>query len=161
MKLDNIINAALGKESFYIPKGMVITGSVNTRINGQIAGMINGNLFATSKIVVQKGAVINGDVSAEDLQVYGNINGDVQCAGKTIVYNGAVIKGSIYTAEIHIEKDAVIEGMISKAAKEEPVPAIGRTTNSTSAQKEVAEENKKQDSPLSPAKEETKRQAWF
>jgi cytoskeletal protein CcmA (bactofilin family) len=159
MKLDNIINAALRKESFNIPKGMVITGSVNTRINGQIAGTINGNVFAKSKIVVQKGAVLNGDVSAEELQVYGSINGDVQCSGKTIVYNGAVIKGSIHTAEIHIEKDAVVEGMISKAIKEEPAPVAEQTTSSTSLQKEAVEENRSQDTL--PPKEETKRQAWF
>lgn len=157
MKLDNIINAALRKESFSIPKGMVIAGSVNTRINGQIAGTINGNVFATSKIVIQKGAVINGDVSAEGLQVYGNINGDVQCSGKTTIYNGAVIKGSIYTAEIHIEKDAVVEGMISKAIKEDSSPILERV--STPSPKETTEENKNQDA--SPPKQETNRQAWF
>jgi cytoskeletal protein CcmA (bactofilin family) len=155
MKLDNIINAALRKESFYIPKGMVIAGSVNTRINGQIAGMINGNVFAASKIIIQKDAVINGDISAEELQVYGNINGDVQCSGKTTIYNGAIIKGSIYTAEIHIEKDAVVEGMISKAIKEETAPVPERTTRSSSKKEE---ENAGEDTP---DLKEIQRQSWF
>jgi cytoskeletal protein CcmA (bactofilin family) len=36
------------------------------------------------------------------------------------VHSGAVIKGNIITVEIHIEKDAVIEGLISKSG----IPAI-------------------------------------
>jgi hypothetical protein len=37
MKFDNILNAAIGKESFYIPKEMVVTGFLKADTSGQIA----------------------------------------------------------------------------------------------------------------------------
>ena len=157
MKLENIFNASIRKESFYIPREMVITGSVNTEMPGQVAGVINGNLFAKNKVVILKEAVVNGDITAEELLVYGRINGDVVCSGKMIIQNGAVIKGNIVTAEIHIEKDTVIEGVITKSQKqtEEPddEPGTGYERNDLSGERF--------EKIVTAKKEDSKRQAWF
>lgn len=114
MNFENILNAAMGRESFCIPKQAVITGSFKTDAPGQIAGIINGDVIANSKIVILKDGIVNGDVSAEELIVFGKINGNVNRCNKMIVQSGAVITGNIMTIEIHIEKDATIEGRVSK-----------------------------------------------
>ena len=130
-------------------------------MSGQIAGVINGNVFAENKVIILKEAVINGDVSAGELLVYGKINGDVLCANKMIVQNGAVIKGNIVTAEIHIEKETIIEGIITKSVIEPP-RYIKQTTNTESERKKqlVAERIATEQNPI-PQTEESKRQSWF
>lgn len=159
MKLENLFPVAVRKESlFIIPKGMIITGSVNTRIPGQIAGTINGNVFAKNKIVVFKEGIINGDISAEELLVYGKITGDVQCSGKMIVQNGAVIKGNIITAEIHMEKDAWVEGSITKLSTESSEPPASIKTE-TKKEESISEIEAETFVPLQ--KDDNKRHAWF
>lgn len=157
MKLDNIFHAAVRKESFFIPKEMVITGSVDTEMPGQVAGVINGNVFVKNKVIILKEGVINGDISAEELLVYGRINGDVLCSGKMLIQNGAVIKGNIITSEIHIEKDTIIEGVINKSFLE-PVQFIERA-ESKSRKNEISDNPA--DRIVSSQKENVKRQAWF
>jgi cytoskeletal protein CcmA (bactofilin family) len=161
MKLDNIFSAAVRKESFYIPKEMVITGSINTEMSGQIGGVINGNVFAENKVIILKEGVINGDISAGELLVYGRINGDVLCANKMIVQNGAVIKGNIVTAEIHIEKETVIEGIITKSVINPPKYIRQTTAEPERKEQLIAEDATDIDRPDLPQKEELRRQAWF
>lgn len=115
MNFENILNAAMGRESFCLPRQAVITGSFKTDVPGEIAGVINGDVTANSKITILKDGIINGDVSAEELIVFGKINGNVNRCNKIIVQSGAIIKGNITTIEIHTEKDAIIEGVVSKA----------------------------------------------
>lgn len=155
INLENILNAAIGRESFSLPKQVVITGAFKTDAPGQIAGIVNGDVLANSKIVILKDGVVNGDVSAEELVVFGKINGNVNRCNKMIVQSGAVIKGNISTIEIHIEKDAVIEGLVSKAGvhmvinkKKEPL------RKNESAQEHPSLETEEKNA-------QTKRQAWF
>jgi cytoskeletal protein CcmA (bactofilin family) len=115
MKLDNILNAAIRRDSFLIPKEMVINGSFKADTPGQIAGIVNGDVLCKGRILILRDGVVNGDIAAEELLVYGRINGHVKSCNKITVQSGAVIKGNINTAEIHIEKDALIEGLITKS----------------------------------------------
>jgi cytoskeletal protein CcmA (bactofilin family) len=115
LKLDNILNAAIGKESFSLPKQMIITGSLKTDAPGQIAGVVNGDVTVNSRVVILKDGIVNGDISAEELIVFGKINGNVNRCNKMIVQSGAVINGNINTVEIHVEKDAIIEGLVTKS----------------------------------------------
>jgi cytoskeletal protein CcmA (bactofilin family) len=114
MKFDNLLNAGIRKDGFYLPKEMVITGSFKADISGQIAGTVNGNVWVKTKILILRDGIVNGDISAEEITVYGKINGDVKSCKKMLVQSGAVIKGNIVTEEIHMEKNAVIEGLITK-----------------------------------------------
>lgn len=94
---------------------MVITGSLKTDAPGQIAGVVNGDVTVNSRLVILKDGVVNGDISAEELIVFGKINGNVNRCNKMIVQSGAIIKGNITTVEIHVEKDAIIKGLVSKS----------------------------------------------
>jgi cytoskeletal protein CcmA (bactofilin family) len=115
MKFENILNAAARKESFCIPKEMIVNGSLTSETSGQITGIVKGDVWVKNRLIIHKEGVVNGDVTAEELVVYGRIDGDIIKCCKTTVHSFAVIKGNIATSEIHIEKDAVIEGLISKS----------------------------------------------
>jgi cytoskeletal protein CcmA (bactofilin family) len=114
MKLENILNAAIGKENFCIPKEMVINGSFLAETSGQIAGTVNGDVLVKGKIVILKDGTVNGDIAADELVVYGKLTGDVRSCSKMVIHSGSVISGNITATEIHTDKDAVIEGLIVK-----------------------------------------------
>jgi cytoskeletal protein CcmA (bactofilin family) len=154
MKFENILNTTIRKESFFISKEMVITGSVSADAPGQIAGIIKGDVSVNQKLVILKEGIIIGDVSAEELLVYGKIEGDIKRCNKLMVQSGAIIKGNITTQEIHTEKDAIIEGLISKAGNP---PATKK--KEFPKKKELPVETNE---PVITAKKEPgDRQAWF
>jgi cytoskeletal protein CcmA (bactofilin family) len=115
MKLDSLLSSSHRKDSFLIPKEMMITGTIQTDSPGQIAGIINGDVLTKSRVIILREGIINGDVTADELLVYGKINGHVKSCNKINVQSGAVIKGNINTAEIHMEKNATIGGIITKS----------------------------------------------
>lgn len=96
---------------------MVITGTFSAGKSGNIAGTVNGDVFVKGKLTILKEAVIRGDITAVEVVVYGSIDGDVKCSGKMTVQSGARIKGNISTNEIHIEKNASVEGLITKTTE--------------------------------------------
>lgn len=116
-KLINIFNTALGREQFYLSKNIVFTGSLQSDADGIIAGTINGDVNINGRLFIKKEAVVNGDVSASHIIVSGKIMGDIICQGKLVVKSTANIKGSVHTLEIQIEKDAVIDGIITKTSE--------------------------------------------
>ena len=117
LKLENILDPSR-KGGFFVPKGTVITGTFTADIPGKIAGMINGDVFVKGKVTILKEAVIRGDIYATDVTVYGKISGDIKCTGTTRLEPGARIRGDISTSEIHVEKDTVVEGIITKPVTE-------------------------------------------
>lgn len=114
MKLENILNAAIRKENFCIPKETVINGSFRSESSGQVAGTVNGDVLVKGRIVILKDGFVNGDISADEITVYGRISGDVRSCSKMIIHSSAIINGSITADEIHTEKEAIIEGLIVK-----------------------------------------------
>jgi cytoskeletal protein CcmA (bactofilin family) len=154
MKLDNILNAAIRKDSFLVPKEMVINGSFRSDTPGQVAGIVNGDISCKGRILILKDGIVNGDITAEELLVYGKINGNVKGCNKITVQSGAVIKGNINTSEIHIEKEAHIEGLITKSGLQVVL------SNKTETARKHQDDNDKIEAakPDQPVKE---RQSWF
>ena len=113
LKFENIFDASRG--SFFVPQGMVITGTFTADKPGKIAGTIHGDVFVTGKVTILKEAVIRGDIQASEVTVYGKVTGDIKCTSKTVLESGAHVRGNISTVEIHVEKDAILEGIINKA----------------------------------------------
>jgi cytoskeletal protein CcmA (bactofilin family) len=154
MKLDSLLSTSHRKDSFLIPKEMMITGIIQTDSPGQIAGIINGDVLTKSRVIILKEGIINGDVTADELLVYGKINGHVKSCNKIIVQSGAVIKGNINTAEIHMEKNATVDGIITKSG----VQTLMKDNKTTKKKYLPAEKIE----PVPAAKDQnTDRQAWF
>ncbi|HMU46599.1 MAG TPA: polymer-forming cytoskeletal protein [Chitinophagaceae bacterium] len=156
MKFENILQAAVGKDFFFIPKGMVIEGTVGSLVSGQVAGTINGNVTVKNKLTLLKDAVVNGNITAGELHVYGRLNGDVLNCEKMVVYSGAAINGHVTAFEIHTEKNATIEGEIIKSR----IPVSTLTLNNVIKKEEDTRE-KYQVNMNQNNSENTERQAWF
>jgi cytoskeletal protein CcmA (bactofilin family) len=156
MKFETILNTTVRKESFFISKEMVITGTLKGEAPGQIAGIIKGDVMVNNKLVILKEGIVLGDVSAEELLVYGKIDGNVKRCNKLMVQPGALIKGNINTKEIHIEKDAIIEGIITKSESQ----LATHKKKELPQKKELPVENIELP-PITGKKDTGDRQSWF
>jgi cytoskeletal protein CcmA (bactofilin family) len=112
--IEYILNILSIKTNFYIPAGMTVNGTLSVDVPGQIAGCVNGDVLVNGRLVILKGGVINGNVKATELEISGSINGDVQCHGTMVLNNNCLVKGNIITMGIHIQKKAVIDGIVTK-----------------------------------------------
>ncbi len=153
MKLENILNAAIRKENFCIPREMVINGSFQSDISGHIAGTVNGDVWVKGRIVILKDGFINGDISADEITVYGRITGEIKNCSKMVIHSGAVIKGNITTSEIHTDKDAIVEGLIIK-------PGVFETSNESLAKMPPLLSENYKTAPVDSSAME-KQESWF
>lgn len=100
--------------------------SANTEMKGSIAttdelyiqGKLEGDVRATS-IVVCRGGIVRGDISAESVTVYGVVTGNIE--GRDVrLCDGAVVDGEIRHQTLGIDPAANFEGSIKRVA----APAI-------------------------------------
>ncbi|MEG0275737.1 MAG: polymer-forming cytoskeletal protein [Coprobacillus sp.] len=99
------------------------TGSVyieNAVITGNIAAnevviknsKIQGNIYSVSKVDLQAGTELSGDIKSKEVFVNGTCIGNI-VAEKVAYFLGKVyLKGDVQTASIRIDEGAVIDGAI-------------------------------------------------
>lgn len=91
-----------------ILKESVITGNVRSEKDICLLGGIQGNVCSEGLVIVDKGAVVDGNVECGKLFILGIITGNVCVAGKTIMGTNAEIKGELVTACLEITPGARI-----------------------------------------------------
>lgn len=99
---------ALGKVSVW--------GEVNGNIVGQQVEMISsrmkGNINAVDSVIVSLDTRVVGDITANTLRSEGKLKGNVVVKNGAELSSNAVLLGNLTSAEILIEKGAVIRGEI-------------------------------------------------
>ena len=76
-----------------VSRDMNIMGNLISEGVVDIDGRIEGNVRAT-QITVRKDGVVNGDLQADEVQIYGQVKGLVR-AKDVHLYNSAKVEGSI------------------------------------------------------------------
>lgn len=87
-------------------------GAISTTDELYIQGKMEGNVRATS-VVVCKGGVVRGDISAEAITVHGVVKGNLS-GGNVVLSAGAVVDGEIRHATLGIDPAASFEGTIKR-----------------------------------------------
>jgi cytoskeletal protein CcmA (bactofilin family) len=77
-----------------------------------LSGQVKGDIESKSAVNVQKGAVVNGDITGELLSCDGKVEGNTNVKGKAIIKENAVIIGDIICEKISICEGAVCKGSI-------------------------------------------------
>jgi len=87
----------------------VIDGSVTGGGNYKIDGKINGDITVTGDVIVDKKAVINGNIKCKNLIAGGTVFGNI--TAQNITYRAsAVIEGDCCAGNMVIEEGAKITG---------------------------------------------------
>lgn len=93
-----------------IGKGTVVTGDIESHGNIRIEGKVVGNIHSKSKVVLGSGAIVEGNVSAQNAEIEGQINGKIEIKDVLTLKASAVINGDIYTNKLVTDPGAKFNG---------------------------------------------------
>ena len=95
------------------------------RIDGTVIGNIESGLDGSSMLVINKDAVILGDVTADSILISGKVEGMVHAPERVELYRAGFLKGDIYTGDLMVEAGASFEGYCHM---NESPPSVGKKT---------------------------------
>jgi cytoskeletal protein CcmA (bactofilin family) len=83
-----------------------VTGRVTGKGGLRIEGRVEGNVEITGPAVVADGATIDGEISAESLDLGGVVTGNVTTPGAVVVRGGARLRGEVKSSQVAVEPGA-------------------------------------------------------
>lgn len=95
-----------------IQAGMRITGDIQCQGALVIAGEVEGAVIA-AELTVLSGGVIHGPLQGTRITVSGTVQGEIVATESLHLKAGAKINGDITTAQLSVERGAVISGQCS------------------------------------------------
>lgn len=104
----------------YISAESQITGDLTTQSNIVVEGQVNGKISATGNVHIGKGARVEGNISAADIQIAGTVKGNISSTGNIILFSGAQLKGDVRACGLTIEKGASFKGATTIASDNAP-----------------------------------------
>lgn len=101
-----------------IAAGTVTTIALGTTLNGdvecdsdmRIDGNIIGNVMCKGKVVLGPSAIVQGDMTTANADVFGTVNGNLKTDDLTCLKAASTVNGNINTGRLQIEANAVFNG---------------------------------------------------
>lgn len=80
------------------------------RIDGIVVGDILSEPGSGSVLVVNKNAIVNGNIVSDSVLVSGRVEGNINAFERVEIFRAGYLKGDVRTADIMIEGGAEFEG---------------------------------------------------
>lgn len=122
---ERMTNQVAGDKATVIQRDLVVTGAVMTDGMVELHGKLTGDLFA-KRVLIGPGALLKGDIVAENVEVAGEIDGRVT-ARLVRLAPTARIKGAILHQRLSIDDGAEFEGNVLRKTDEAAWAAISKT----------------------------------
>ncbi len=94
------------------------TGSIKIKKTFMIRGKVNGNIESESDLVIDTGAEVNADISAERVLIRGKVKGNVIGRKLIFVTSSGSLDGDISTSKVVLEPGCVFTGKCSMMRSE-------------------------------------------
>lgn len=114
-----------------VGQGTFIRGNVSGSGSLEIQGRIEGNVSMSGDVFIQPGALVKGNVSANQLSVAGSVAGNLTANEGLALEPGARVIGDLVGASIGIADGALVRGLVRTAdeaplasAKQQAAPAV-------------------------------------
>lgn len=111
-------------------KGIEIKGTVRSKGSLRIEGSAEGNVECEGDVTVGETAVLNADVTAQNVTIGGTLSGTVTCSGRLELLPTARVKGDIKVGTLVVSEGAVFSGTTQMG---DPGVKIPRETGETKA----------------------------
>lgn len=95
------------------------TGSINIQKTFMIRGKVNGTISSMSDLVVDTGAVVNADITAQRVLIRGKVKGNVIGSKLIFVTSTGSIDGDITTEKVVLEPGCIFTGKCTMVKKDE------------------------------------------
>lgn len=99
----------------YLDENCSFSGDMRFQSGLRVDGQMNGNLFGLktdSALVVEKKAVINGKVEAQNVIIDGTVCGPVVAFDTVIIRANGKVKGNVSYTRIQMEDGAIVDGQL-------------------------------------------------
>ena len=101
-----------------ISKGTTINGDLVSEGDLRIDGNITGHIRCTAKVVVGESAIVDGDIEAQNADLFGTVNGNVVTTELLCLKSGCVINGDISVGRLDIEANAIFNGKCNMGSRQ-------------------------------------------
>jgi len=93
-----------------IGKGTTVEGNIETFGNLRVDGRVVGNIITKSKLVLGQTSEVDGNILAQNAEVFGEIKGRIEVTDLLILKASTVIHGDILTSKLIVETGAKFNG---------------------------------------------------
>lgn len=109
----------------------------NVRITGKVLGdvkgdsielvscAVQGNITAASRLIIDQGSIVVGDLMAAELVTDGKVKGSVQVSGSATFEKRAVLAGNVSASLVSMSQGAKIQGAVRIAQESETNALFG------------------------------------
>jgi len=111
-----------------IASDMTVIGDLETEGVVRVEGRVKGTVRAGTQVLVAAGAVIEGDLHAQEAVIAGQVSGAIQARERVELQASALVAGDILTPRISIIEGARITGEVKMDSKME-AQAVGTSHN--------------------------------
>ncbi|HHY45581.1 MAG TPA: polymer-forming cytoskeletal protein [Firmicutes bacterium] len=91
-------------------KGIEIKGTVRSKGSLRIEGSAEGNVECEGDVTVGETAVLNADVTAQNVTIGGTLSGTVTCSGRLELLPTARVRGDIKVGTLVVSEGAIFSG---------------------------------------------------
>jgi cytoskeletal protein CcmA (bactofilin family) len=95
-----------------IGSGITIEGEITTDEDVFVHGTVRGKLSAKEGVSVERGAVVEADISGGSLTVAGTVTGNITSTDRVDLQAGARVVGDVKAARITIADGALFKGNV-------------------------------------------------
>jgi cytoskeletal protein CcmA (bactofilin family) len=112
-----------------IASDMTVIGDLETEGVVRVEGRVRGTVRAGTQVLVAAGAVIEGDLHAQEAVIAGQVSGAIHARERVELQATALVAGDVLTPRISIIEGARITGEVKMDSKMEVQP-VGTSHNS-------------------------------
>ncbi|MCR5399311.1 MAG: polymer-forming cytoskeletal protein [Lachnospiraceae bacterium] len=135
-------NTVIGEGT--VIKGDIVSDSAVIRVDGQV----DGGIQTKGDLIIATQGVVNGDVTATNLNLAGKILGDVEIGNKIEIEANGKLLGNISTKLLAMDETAVIQGNVNMTSD------TAETADNKTEEKPASEAEDKADAPKEDSKAE-------
>jgi cytoskeletal protein CcmA (bactofilin family) len=112
--------AKAGTFESLLGKGIEIKGTVRSKGSLRIEGAAEGNIECEGDITIGETAIMNADVTAQNVTIGGTVSGTVKCYARLELLPTARVKGDIIVNTLVVSEGAIFSGttQMGEAAKD-------------------------------------------
>ena len=98
------------QEFTQIGRSVQVDGDITGKTDLRIAGKVYGNISIDGELILEKYAIVEGDVKCGAAILAGSIKGDVECKTKLILQDNSKIVGNVKAEQLIINEGAIFQG---------------------------------------------------
>lgn len=108
----NAANAATAvSEETTVARGDRVEGTIKAQQRVRVLGQVQGKIEALT-VIIEEGAKVNADVTADDVVVSGEYTGNLVCRGRLEVRPSGRISGRLETEKLMLHEGAAVDGEV-------------------------------------------------